>query len=1122
MLNFILGRSGSGKSQYIMDKMNAVLEQTSHRVVLLVPEQFSFETERQVYRQFTGDRIRRIEVVSFMRLANSVFRTYGGLAGTYADASDKTILMNLALGELKDCLHIYGRSSGSSLTKCMLEAVEECKTWGISPDRLDAVGEQLEDGRLKDKLKELSVIYSAYDAFIGRLYLDASDDITRAGELLKQHPYFSDTVVFIDEFDGFTANENAVLKAVLAQSADVYLSLCLPSAGVSAESGLFAPVKRTFQKMLRFAKECGVGVASPVVLEPGKRFLAPELAHLEQNILAEHIEPFPGECRNLRIQSAANEFDEVDYVLAAVKKLVREEGYRYRDIVITARDLSVYQDALYSGFAHYNIPYFMDMLSPVTEKPLIRFVGSLLRAAAGGTQAVMDMLKCDVLGYSVEEVSAFENYIYTWNISGSGLKQAFTAHPRGFVEQFSEEDEALLALVNRIREEAVGMAETLASCGEAGDGAALSRVIYELLERQQIKERIQAAAEDFLRIGQERLANECVRVWEILMEILDSLAAALKGTSVSLKRYLELYQLVAANYETGEIPQQLDAVTVGSSERIRTAGPRAVFVLGVNDGAFPYVPPQSGLLTDSEKEQLAGFDLQMSRSLEEMILQERFLAYKALTVASERLMLSYRRCSLEGKPLAPSFLIDQLLLMFGEGCKRSDEDVPPLDTCQTGQTAFSCLARHFREDTPLRQTLEAYLNGSGYVSRIGKLYQLLRDEKFRLNDPEIAAELFGRELRLSASRFERFQSCKFLYFCNDGLQAKPRKKAELNPLETGVLIHDIIYRLLTGDKPLRDLSDAALKVVIREELDNYIETKMGGKAGKSPRFLYLYQRLGRTLFQILSHLREEMDQSGFVPSDFELQIGRGGPVDALRVLAPDGTVVRVEGRIDRVDTFEKDGKKYVRVIDYKTGTRDFKLSDVFYGLNMQMLIYLFSIWETRSGKYQGSLPAGVLYMPAKRLDASLSREAGEDEIAGQARKAYRMDGLILDDEVVIEAMDREVSGVFIPVKRLAKEKTEEIDGQTLTVKFDKASKIASLSELGRLKQYTEKLLGDMAQELHRGEIEAVPLSGDRTPCSYCDYRTVCGHQEDGDCRVMEKLKDKKSVMDKIGEVLADE
>ena len=1006
----------------------------------------------------------------------------------------------------------------------MLEAVEECKTWGVSAEQLDTAAKQLEDGRLKDKLQELSVIYSAYDALLGRLYLDSSDDISRAGELLEQHPYFADTVVFIDEFDGFTANENAVLKAALSQSSEVYLSLCLPSAGVSAEAGLFAPVKRTFQKLLRFAKECGVGVASPVVLESGRRFLAPELAHLEQNILAEHIEPFRGECRSVRVQSAANEFDEVDYVLAAVKKLVREEGYRYRDIVITARDLSVYQDALYSGFAHYDIPYFMDMLSPVTEKPLIRFVGSLLRAAANScnVQAVMDMLKCDVLGYSVEEVSAFENYIYTWSISGSGLKQAFTAHPRGFVEQFDEEDEATLALVNRIREEAAGMVEALAACGEAEDGAALSRAIYELLEQRQVRERIQDTAEELLRINQERLAGECIRVWEILMEILDSLAAALKGTPVSLKRYLELYQLVAANYETGEIPQQLDAVTVGSSERIRTAGPRAVFVLGVNDGAFPYVPPQSGLLTDSEKEQLAGFDLQMSRSLEEMILQERFLAYKALTIASERLMLSYRRCSLEGKPLAPSFLTDQLALMFGEECRYSDEDVPPLDICQTGQTAFSCLARHFREDTPLRQTLESYLDRNGYAGRVRKLYQLLRDEKFRLRDPEVAAELFGRELRLSASRFERFQSCKFLYFCNDGLQARPRKKAELNPLETGVLIHDIIYRLLSGERPLQDMSDAELRAVIREELDDYIETKMGGKAGKSPRFLYLYQRLGRTLFQILGHLREEMGQSSFVPTDFELQIGHGGPVDALKVIAPDGTVVRVEGRIDRVDTFEKDGKKYVRVIDYKTGTRDFKLSDVFYGLNMQMLIYLFSIWETRGGKYQGSLPAGVLYMPAKRLEASLSREAGEDEIAGQARRAYRMDGLILDDEAVIEAMDREVSGVFIPVKRLAKEKTEEIDGQEVTVKFDKASKIASLSELGRLKQYTEKLLGDMAEELHRGEIEAVPLSGERTPCSYCDYRTVCGHQEDGDCRVMEKFKDKQSVLDKIGEVLADE
>ena len=1125
MVNFILGRSGSGKSTYVFEKMKETLATTDHRVVLIVPEQFSFESERKIYKEFNNAGIQRIEVLSFMRLANSVFRKYGGLAGRYAEESTKTILMNLALEQVHDCLKVYRKSSGAVLTQSMLDMVNEFKTWGIADKRLSEVEAQLEEGHLKDKLGELSLIYSAYEALMGGLYLDPLDDVSRAAAMLKDNRYFGNTVVYLDEFDGFTANESEILKAIFTQAKDVYLSLCLSSVKAGDKTGLFAPVKKAFNRVLRLAKECGADVAVPVVLQEKKRFVTPEMAHLEQNVLAEHIDAFDEPCEHIRVFSAANEYDEVDYMLATIKNLVREQQYRYRDIMIISRDLTPYQSALQNGFAHYKIPFFMDMLGSVTEKPLIRFVDSLLKAAVNSCNVndILNLLKCGILDFSAEDISRFENYIYTWDIKGSGLKQEFTAHPRGYVELFEEADIEELAFVNQLRAQVVETVLELQTRCEQSTGAEISAILYQMLERLQVQKNVQMTVEKLNRMGMPVLASEYLQTWEIFVQILDSLAVSLKDTEISLKRYAQLYQLVADTYQIGEIPQQLDCVSVGASDRSRTANPKVVFVLGANDGVFPYVPSSVGLLTDGEKQQLSAFDMQLSRSLEEMILQERFLAYKALTCARERLFVTYRRASVDGKPTAPSFIVNQILMMFGQKCKYSDEQLDALYYCQTDQTVYSRFAECFKQDTPLRAAMEEYLKHYGYADQVKKLYEVAEHKEYSFHDKALASKLFGKEIRLSASKLERYQNCRFLYFCSDGLKARPRKKAELNPLETGVLIHDVIYKLMSDPKlSLSQMEDDTLRSFIQAQLDEYIATKMGGAQTKTKRFLYLYHRISNTLFQIVSHLREEIRQSGFVPTDFELQIGRSGQVQAREMIAPDGTKVMIEGRIDRVDTYEKDGVKYVRVIDYKTGNKEFKLSDVIYGLNIQMLLYLFSLWDAPQGKYQGSVPAGILYMPAKAPKPSLGREAEQADIDAQFKKSYCMSGLLLDDEDVLKAMDEEISGIFIPVKKLAKEKVVEENGEERVVKFTESSPIVTLSELGKLKQYTENLICDMVQELHQGRIEAVPLDNGSVACSYCDYRSVCNHQETDRCREMQKFKSKQAVLTRIEEALTDE
>ena len=904
-----------------------------------------------------------------------------------------------------------------------------------------------------------------------------------------------------------------MIQLILSRSREVEVALCMdPERADASRVSVFSSVSEVYQKLLRFARKLDVPVKPSIVLHES-HYASGELAFLERFLLTGKSAGMPGTPQGeVRGMLCRNEYDEVDCVLSEIARLVQEEGYHYNDVAVISRDLDTYRTKLEAGFRKYGIPFYADQLSGIGSKPLIRLAESGLNCLVKGFtgENVLSLLKCGMTPFSVEEVAELENYVYVWGVSGRQWNTPFLSNPRGYQEGFTEEDTAALERMNRIREFTVSALENFRKKARDASGKKICQALLELLEDLQVRETMEKLIEDFYREENFELAQEYGRLWEILMELLDVLAAAYGEKRISPERFSRLFSQAADTYQMGTLPQALDTVIVGSADRIRIDGKRAVMVVGVNEGVMPYIPEESGVFSDREREQLIGVEIEIAMPSREKIREERFIAYKTLTSPSERLFLTARKSDIAGNLKSPSPIFSELKKMFGEPAILDSADLDGLFYCRSGGASFSQLSKTYLNDTPLTASLKAVLGGEPqYAARIEGLERVLEHREFVLKNRENAIGLFGREMNISPTRVESFYQCRFRYFVEQGLKAAPLRRAELDPLETGTLIHRVLY-VVASTLDLREGYDAGkAKAVIKEELDRYIETVMGGVQDKTSRFLYLYNRMRASILKIVEQLHQELLQSEFEPCAFEYEISPASEISPLRLTADDGTQVNIYGKIDRIDSYvSKNGEKYIRIVDYKSGRKQFKLNDVLYGLNLQMLIYLHCITKNGKGRFFQSLPAGILYMPAGEQAPALEREATPEEVERQKQKNYAMNGLLLEDREILRAMDQDMSGLFIPVS-LKK------DGD-----FTAASKnsLVSLSELGKINSYIDKLVCGMAQELHDGRIEAIPLADS---CGYCSYRGICGITKASQVREYLSL-DKGEVLKAMDEELSEE
>ena len=1110
MLQLILGRSGTGKTSMIYETLCDLAKQGRERLILLVPEQFSFESERALLRRLGPRLASHVQVLSFTRMAELVFRELGGLAGRRMDDATRFLLMSRAIEQTTDHLVLYNRAASEpGAVSTILSMVTEFKQCGIAPNQLEEAAAALDKGMLKRKTEELALIMQAYDSLTTGVtgespsgYIDPLDDLALLAKRLPESSIADGAYIFIDSFKDFTAPETEVIEVLIRQAKQVTVALCADTiADDTLGYGLFSQVIKTAARLREMAYQAGVPVAKIQYLGENKRTGSDALKALEAGLFQHRPKVLQQEAGEVVVAACSDIYQECDFAAREIRRLLRERSGRCRDFTIVARNLDDYRGILDAAMEKQEIPFIMDERTDIRTEPLAALIISALDAVTGGfsTDSLLSLMKTGLAGFSTHSASKLENYVLMWRINGGRWRTEWTWNPDGLAEKTDETTKKRLAYLNLLRRRLVKPLERLRSSlyAQNATGEDFSKAVYRyLLEvRADLLTRLRARRLD--ESGEPGLAERMARVWDIVMEILDRIAVIYQKTPCNPKRLAEIFGIAVSLVDLGSVPQSLDAVQIGAANRIRYSSPKTVFILGANEGVFPSYEGFGGILTDIERSRLIEMGLPLTNTADRAAVEERFFAYMAVCAPSERLIVSFVKQNAEGEPMAESVLVSSIKKTL-PNCTLLDQ--PGEMDAESERDAFEQAALTWRRQEPKAAALRAiFKSREDYRARLLALRRAAYKKPAAFSDKKTAQELFGRDILLSASRIESYYRCRFAYFCRYGLKAMPRRTADLDALAFGTLTHwvmeqvlpkytEIGYHNIERGQVERDTGDAVMK---------YVEEYIGGLEDKPARFAALLNRLSRVAAALLWHVVCELRQSRFVPVDFELNVGgrpeEGQPAIPPVILSlPDGSKVRVQGKIDRVDVYKRDEVSYVRVIDYKTGAKSFKLSEIVEGINVQMLIYLFAACQNGGDRYGRTSPAGVLYLPAKLPVVQAERGQDSEKIGREQIRSLRMNGLLIDDPEIIGAMEKDIKGLFIPAS------LKSGGG------FKKHSSIASLKHFGLLKKRIDSLLIEMAQTLKSGDIAAYPAAGEVEACKWCDYKTICGHEFADPVRFIEK------------------
>ena len=1095
MLYIILGRAGFGKTSFVRRKLLENAKNGISNQILIVPEQFSFESEKALLN--FPDRLGHgIEVLSFTRLCTRVFKLYGGIAGLQIDDASRSVFMAAAISQLYDSLSLYKKiAKRPEFLKSMLDSVCEFKNCAITPQQINRTIALLPDSSLKDRMKDISLIYSGYDSLIKEDYCDPLDNLSRLCKKLDEHPFFEDKTVFIDAFKGFTGQQLKVLEKIITKAQDVYITFCTDNLDES-EMNVFSNVRNLANSIIAIAKKQGVKVAPLIHLDKNLRH-CPELRVMESRIFSGKDDESPDNSNNsIRVYEAVNKYDEADFVAKTVSRLVREKGLHFNEISVIARDITDYTQILEEAFDKRGIPCFIDSRRPVDNQPIMIMLRSAFNilTSSFSTESILTYIKCGLLDISDKSIYDLENYVFIWKINGRVWKDEFTFNPNGMSNIFGEDEIEKLKEINITREKIITPLLKFENDVKSAETAVdFAKALLFLFESQEVNKHLEALAKQCEHNGELENADLIYRSWNMFISALDKISALSDIYKVDRDGFFDMFRTLISLMDMGTLPKGIDQVSIGSASRTRPAEPKAVFIIGANDGKFPSVPSSSGLLTDFDRAKLIELDLPVTDPNESGIIEESFLFYSSACSPSDNLFISY----VVGKNSYPSPPVISIIETFDIKKESFDCSENYIDS---KATAFEYLNKNYNTEIPEVYAIKEFFN-SNYYPPYDTLKRILTPCNNKLSE-DTSTKLFGKNITVSPTSVERFHKCRFCYFCQHGIRAKKLRAVDLDVLNKGTLVHHVLEQMLNKytSKGLIDISEEIMKNDISILTDNFIRDNMGGFKNKPKKFLYQLNRIKSLIWLVIEHMSRELADSKFITAECELPIGRKGDfrsIEPFSVHLPSGGSINITGVVDRLDTFKDENTVYFRIVDYKTGLKTFKPDNIYYGIGLQMLIYLYAVENHLSKTSNNCIPSGVLYMPARSVKTS-----NDDNFQSELDKSLKMKGLILDNPVVTDAMDPQKSGLFVPLKF-------KKDGELSAV-----SSLASYDFFKKTKQKIEQLLTEMGESLHGGDFSADPLDAiGENGCDYCEFFSVCPNGKDGIHRKVPKLS--KEEIDKI-------
>lgn len=1071
MLNIFTGRSKSGKTEHLFKLLKDNAE-TYSESLLFVPEQFSFSAEKNILSNHRNC-LHKITVVSFTSFSNELKRLYGGGAGKAISDSTRIMFMRKAIKQLEGELQLFKTSSAAiNSIETLVSAITEFKQASVSSEELMRISSVYSDSLLGMKLHDLSLIMSSYDALIKNKYIDPNDDLDIAYKQAKTNGYFCDKAVYFDGFSGFTGQQYHIIKQCLSDSKMVAFAFCTDFKNQS-DYGVFANVNDTVNSIVKIAENSNVKDINIHNLNTSK--IDNEVFIAVENLLSGIKREKTNPDNIIHFNKFSNKYDEIEYIASEIRKLVRTKGYRYKDFAVLTGNSENYSAIADAIFSKLDVPIYLDKKVPLIETPVAGFILSSLRASRNFSSGeIIKYIKSGLTDLTTKEISDIDDYVFLWNIKADEWESAWVKNPYGLSEIKTEKLNKRLEYLNQLRQRIV---EPLKIFNNTNEDYAINicKKIFRFLEKNNVAEHLNNCVNRLQSDGEFTEAQYITGSWEAVLNILDDIASCYSEDKLTIREFIEILEFAFKKHKIGGIPQGLDEVYFASSDRIERNDFKVVFVFSLNYGEFPNYSGDCGLLNPYERGRLIGNSINISDTYISYAIEENYSLYKALTSWEEKLYLSYHFSDYDGKICEPSNDLIELSKLFG----LTISEVSNIEI-QSLIQAFSRLTKGDLDEND-EKVVKDILSKDEFLSEKLRYINSIDTSSNDYIDPTIAKKLYGENTYTSASKIEQYYKCPYAYFIKFGLNITKPVSIDFKRMQRGLIVHYVLEKFIQEKlENFHSLNQKNLKEIIDEYIAEYIKNNVGQIDALDEYSKYILERILELLIELVPLICTELSNSNFKPIEYEYDLNND-EIESISLNGNEGTV-RIHGVVDRFDMLKLEDKEYIRIVDYKTGVKKIKLSDILYGLNLQMFIYMSAICE--SDKFR-SIPAGLLYQPINYI----IRKGVDAEI----HDSPKVNGILTNDVDILQQMDP--SGKFMPFKL------------TASGVPDKRSICISDDDFKSIFKYVKNKIVKMNDDLLYGKIAKDPCDSDAShrACDYCDYRDVCGRSADEINRVAENI-----------------
>ncbi len=1111
-LQFYIGASGSGKSHLLYDRIIAESQQNPHtNYLIVVPDQFTMQTQLEMVKRHPRKGILNIDVLSFGRLSHRIFEEVGGNDRPVLDDTGKSLVLRRVAAGLEDQLGVMKRNIRKpGYISEVKSALSEFMQYGLGTKDVEKLCQYASRrNALAYKLKDLNLLYEGFLQYIQERYITTEETLDILRKALPRSRVVRDSVIVFDGFTGFTPIQYNVIQELMVQARDVIVTVTMDTREdaytLDGEQKLFHLSKKTIHDLDRRCREAGVKREKDerITGETVYRYKDNAgLSHLERELFRYPYKEYSGEQENIHIFETSNPKEELRQVCLEIRRLVREKQYCYRDIAVVTGDMNRYGFAARELFGRFDIPYFLDQTNKLVLNPFIEFIRSALLVVTQeySYESVFHFLRCGMADITPDEADRLENYCLHMGIRGrKAWNKKFTRRMNKQDEEAAELDE-----LNAAREKITAMLEPLMKKRtEKVTGKEFVRALYAFIVNASIEEKLARYEQFFTEQGDFVRAKEYAQIYRLVMELLEQICGLLGEEELEIKEFADILDAGFAEIKVGTIPQTVDKVVIGDIQRTRLCEIKALFFVGVNDGIIPKSGGTGGIISDIDRAFLQESEYELAPTPRQQMYIQRLYLYLMMTKPTERLYLSYAKVDNEGKSIRPAYLVSTVTRLFPDIVITQPQTRPMEDQIESPADALSYLVGLLRryaaddigDEKQLFITLyDTYVRNEKYAPILEQMrraaFSYLSNADRNRIPRELAGMLYGQVLKNSVSRLEKFASCAYAHFLQYGLSLEERDKYSFERVDMGNVFHAVLEsfsdRLAEEGYTWFDFPKEAGERIVAECLESYAVSYGETILYSSKRNEYMITRMRRILNRTVQTLQYQLQKGAFTPENFELSFQMTSDLDAVNIALSKEERLQLIGRIDRVDTCRKEDKLYVKVIDYKSGNRKFDLAALYYGLQLQLVVYMNAALEVQKKKNPDTrvIPAAMLYYHVN--DPLTETDKGSPDIAeieAAILDELKMTGMVSDDEEVIRLLDKdfETKSTVIPVAR-------KKDGS-----FTQASAVLSDRDFETVSDFVNHKIKELGTSILDGDIGLNPYEQkDTDACTYCAYKSVCG------------------------------